>query len=128
MAEVTTYDVTATRRGRVWELRCPQLPTVWSETTRLDQAEDTVREAIAFVADIPEDSFTIQVHPVLPQSYSLEQTAAQTARETAARANTEAAQHSRAAARALAEAGLTVRDIGAVMGISHQRSAQLLDA
>ena len=128
MVEMTTYHVTATRRGRVWELRCSELPTMWSEAVRLDQVEDTVREAIAFVADVPEDSFGIEVQPILPDVYSLEEARARKAREVATRANSEAAQHSRAAARALADAGLTVRDIGTVMGISHQRSAQLLAA
>ncbi|MDR0783331.1 MAG: hypothetical protein LBE83_06190 [Propionibacteriaceae bacterium] len=125
---MTTYQVTATRRGRVWDLRCPELPTMWSEATRLDQVEDTVREAIAFVAAIPEDSFAIEVCPVLPEAYSLEEARAKRAREAASLANTQAAQHSRAAAHALADAGLAVRDIGRIMGVSHQRAHQLIAA
>jgi len=124
----TAYTVTATRRGRVWELRCPELPTMWSEATRLDQAEDTVREAIAFVADVPDDSFTVDVIPVLPVAYTVEESRAKTARDTAAAANADAARHSRAAARILADAGLTVRDIGVVLGVSHQRAHQLVTA
>ena len=125
---MNTYHVTATRQGRVWMLRCDELPTMFSESVRLDRAAEICREAIAFVADVPEDSFHIEVRPILPEAYDLEVARARRARELAASANAEAAEHSRAAARELAAAGLTTRDIGAVMGISHQRSAQLLAA
>jgi hypothetical protein len=47
-------------------------------------------------------------------------------REEAHRANREAAAESRAAARVLREAGLSVRDVGTVLGVSHQRAHQLL--
>ena len=123
---MTTYRVDATRRGRVWELRCPELPTMWSEATRLDQVEAVVREAIAFVADVPPDSFSIDVHPVLPDTFVVEAARSREARERATIANAEAARAARAAAHALADAGLTVRDIGTIMGVSHQRSAQLV--
>jgi len=120
------YHVTATREGRLWALRCEELPTVFSQAARLDQVEDVVREAIAFVADVPEDSVDIEVTPALPDAYADELRAADAQRAAAQEANSAAAAHSRAAARVLAEAGLSVRDIGAVMGVSHQRAAQLL--
>jgi len=128
MVEVTTYHVTARREGRWWALRCDELPGVFSQVARLDRAAREVREAIAFVAEVPLDSFEIEVAPVLPEAYTVESRKAEDARRLAAAANKEAAAHSRAAARALAEAGLTVRDIGAVIGVSHQRAAQLLVA
>ncbi len=125
---MTTYHVTATRHGKSWLLECDELPTIISHANRLDQAADTIREAIAFVADVPEDSFTIELNPVLPEVYSLAEARARIARETALAANSEAARESRIAARALADEGWTVRDIGTVMGVSHQRAAQLLAA
>ena len=82
----TTYHVTATRHGRVWELRCAELPTMWSDTIRLDQAEDTVREAIAFVADVPEDSLDIEVIPV-PDEFETELAEAARLRADSARAS-----------------------------------------
>ena len=123
-----TYHVTATRQGRGWELRCDELPTVFSFSTRLDQAEDTVREAIAFVAEVPEDSFTVEVSPELPPAFLEEKRLADHARELAATAKSEAALHSRAAAKALAGAGLPARDIGEILGVSYQRAHQLVSA
>jgi predicted RNase H-like HicB family nuclease len=128
MVAMTTYHVTARREGRWWALRCDELPGVFSQVARLDRAAEEVREAIAFVAEVPEDSFEIVVMPVLPEAYTVEAKLAEEARVMATRANSEAAAHARAAARALADAGLTVRDIGAVLGVSHQRAAQLLVA
>ena len=101
---------------------------MWSQANRLDQVEETVREAIAFVADVPEDSFAVEVTPVLPDAFIIEEARAKQARELAANANSEAAAHSRAAARALTSAGLSVRDVGTVLGVSHQRAHQLISA
>jgi hypothetical protein len=50
------------------------------------------------------------------------------ARSTAARAQETAARLTRQAARQLVEEGLTVRDAGVLLGVSHQRIAQLLQA
>ena len=128
MVEMTTYHVTATRRGRVWELRCAELPTMWSDAIRLDKAEGTVREAIAFVADVPQDSFDIEVIPVLPDEFDTEFAEAERLRAESALANTTAAEHARRAARVLAAQGLPLRDIGQIMGVSHQRAHQLVNA
>jgi hypothetical protein len=128
VARMTTYHVTAQWRGRRWDLRCDELPTVFSEVARLDRAAEEVREAIAFVADVDEASFDVVVRPALPEAYQTEAAAAEEARALAARANSDAAAHARAAARALADEGLTMREIGAVIGVSHQRVAQLLAA
>jgi len=49
-------------------------------------------------------------------------------RNEAARAQTRAAQEARTAARELAATGMTLRDIGAALGISHQRAQQLIKA
>jgi hypothetical protein len=50
-----------------WTLQCVELPGAISEVDELDQAADMIREAIAFVGDIPEDSFDIVVRR-LPSS------------------------------------------------------------
>ena len=121
-----TYHVTATRTGRWWALQCVEQPGALSQVSRLDQAADMIREAIAFVAEQDPASFDIEVQPTLPDAYTDEMAAAAERREVARTANAAAAEHARTAAGVLAEAGLTTRDIGAVMGVSHQRAAQLL--
>ncbi|MGX7758789.1 type II toxin-antitoxin system HicB family antitoxin [Streptomyces angustmyceticus] len=44
---MTAYRVTAHRTGDWWALEVPDLPGVFSQVTRLDQAEQAAREAIA---------------------------------------------------------------------------------
>lgn len=124
----TVYHVTATRVGRWWALECVEHPAATSQVTRLEKAQDMMREAIAFVADVPQDSFDVMVTPVLPDEYAVQAGAAERSRDAARAANTQAATHARCAAHVLSDAGLTVRDIGTVMGVSHQRAAQLLAA
>lgn len=54
------YTVTAQRSGRWWALQCVEVPEALSQVARLDQA-DQIREAIAWVADVPIDSVEIDV-------------------------------------------------------------------
>lgn len=117
--------VTAERGRRWWVLECAEAGAV-SQVKRLSQADAEMREALAHQLGLPEHAFEIDVVPTLPDAYVTQAAAAAEARRVAQEANARAARHARAAARALADAGLTVRDIGSVMGVSHQRAAQLL--
>jgi predicted RNase H-like HicB family nuclease len=58
---MTRYTVTAERSGQWWALQCVEVPGAVSQVRRLDQAEDMMREAIAWVAGVPEDSIEIDV-------------------------------------------------------------------
>lgn len=124
--EVTHYTATATRRQRYWFVQCDQHPEAMSTVTRLADAADHQREAIAWVTDTPEDTIDVDIRPALPDDVAGHLTAAQRHRDEAAQANTAAAHESRLAARSLSNAGLTLRDIGTVLGISYQRVQQLL--
>ncbi|MGL5248891.1 MAG: hypothetical protein ACRC8U_11910, partial [Brooklawnia sp.] len=84
------------------------------------------REAIAYQTGLSADEFDIEVVPALPDAYRQAADEADRLRADAARAQRASAESARAAARALHEAGLTLRDIGVVMGISYQRAAQLV--
>jgi hypothetical protein len=120
------YHVTATRSGRWWALQCQEVPGALSQVVRLDQAEEYMREAIAFVAQVPAEEVQIEVLPEVPTEFTKLLHESEVARTEARRANAEAASRSRAAAKVLSDAGLPLRDIGTIMGISHQRAAQLL--
>ena len=121
---IATVD--ARRDGRWWVLQCREVPGAISQVARLDQAADTIREAIAWVAQVPEEDVEITVVPSLPASAGEHVRAAQRLREEAAEANRQSAMESRAAALDLAGAGLGVRDVGQVLGVSFQRAQQLL--
>ncbi|WP_195393498.1 hypothetical protein [Actinomyces urogenitalis] len=121
-----TFTVTAERgRGDWWVLEAPEVGAV-SQVRRLDQAEEEMREAIAYLASLPQDEVAVDLVPVLPEAYTSAAAEAEELRRAAAEATRAAAEASRAAARSLREAGLTLRDVGTVMGVSHQRAAQLV--
>lgn len=120
-----TVVVTAQRGVTAWVLECAEAGAV-SQCRRLSQADAEMREAIAYQLDLAPDEFEIRVDIELPEdSLALVARVAEL-RQQAAAATAAATEAQRAAARALADQHLSVRDIGAVMGLSYQRAAQLL--
>jgi ribosome maturation factor RimP len=55
------YDVTAEPHGPYWLMRVRGGPEVMTKATRLDDAEEAVREVIAVVDDIERDAFEIDL-------------------------------------------------------------------
>lgn len=120
-----TFTVTAERgRGPWWVTECAEVGAV-SQVRRIDQAADDIREAIAWLSGLPEDGFDIEVTPVLPDAFWEAMRGAEDQRDVAAAANRAAAELNQRAARVLRDEGLTLRDVGHLMGVSHQRAAQL---
>lgn len=126
MSDHKTYTARCVRSDGWWAISVAELPGVHTQARRLDQAEVMVREAIALMLDVPEDSFEVTLAPELPAG--LAETLADVGRRKAeADAAQQAARHAAlVAARALVAAGLTVRDAGRLLGVSYQRVAQLL--
>lgn len=121
------YRVEAVRSGDWWAITVPDLRGVFSQAKRLNRVEATAREAIAMMLDIGESEvgpIDVQVQPPdevvglldeLHHSVSV----AEEASAAATRARREAA-------KLLSDAGLPMRDIGQLLGISHQRVSQIL--
>ena len=124
-----THEFTSTARkdGRWWVVQCEQHPGAISQVARLDQAQEHQREAIAFVANLPQETITVTVRVILDPAIILEMEAADKLREEAESAAELSATRRRHAALAMKAAGLTVRDIGTVLHVSHQRAHQLLN-
>ncbi|MGH3928722.1 MAG: hypothetical protein ACRDTF_01945 [Pseudonocardiaceae bacterium] len=127
MDQVTyRYTATARRIEGWWMVQCDQCPGALSQVCSLAKAPDEHREAIAFVSGLPADQIEVDVRAVLAPELTAELEAAEGMVQQA-RADIEVAgQKRREVARKLAEDGLTVRDIGAVFGVSYQRAHQLL--
>lgn len=126
MVAMMTYEVEAERSGRWWAARVPALPGVHTQARRLDQVADMAREAIALLLDVDESAVDVTVTPTLSEHTreALERSAAaRRDREVAAAAERKAL---REAARALTDEGLTLRDAGWILGLTHQRVDQLL--
>ena len=122
------FTSTARKDGRWWVVQCDQHPGAISQVARLDQAQEHQREAIAFVVDLPQETISVTVRAVLDPAITLEMEEADRLRHQAESAAELSAVRRRHAALAMKAAGLTVRDIGTVLHVSHQRAHQLLNS
>lgn len=125
MTERKTYRASAERDGAWWVLRVPEIGSV-TQARRLDQAEAMVRDLVHVMTDEPPDSFDVEVWPYLEAQTAEVVVRAAAAAGRARVKQLEASITQREAAAALDRAGLTVRDIGRILGLSYQRVAQLL--
>lgn len=120
-----TYRATVHRVGDWWAIDIADLPFGHTQAKRLDQAEAMARDLIAGLTDAPEDSFQVQLLTLTPSTLSDVVSEATVARSAAARAEEDAHVATKCAVDAMTSAGLTVRDIGALLGITFQRVQQI---
>lgn len=128
MAMKPTYTVEVRRSGRWWAIEVPELRGVFSQARRLADVEPMARDAIAAVLDVPPRSFRVQVRPVLGERLEGLVRDARESRAAAQEAQVEALDRSARAFRSLQKAGIPLRDAGELLGVSHQRAAQLVAA
>lgn len=125
-AERTRYRVTAERDGRFWFLRVAELPGVFTQVRRLEQAPEMIRDAIALMLDVPADTFDVDVEPALDPELAALLASTQRMREAAAHlvqgSNTRLANTVHAL---VDQQQLTMRDAAALLDLSFQRVAQL---
>jgi predicted RNase H-like HicB family nuclease len=116
----------AERSGGWWAVHVPEVPGVFTQARRLDQVPAVVADAIAALLDLIPADVTVELQPVLAPAVRERLSEARTARMQADELAAAAAENLRGVARALADDGLPERDIGAILGVSHQRAHQLL--
>ena len=128
MSTVAIYTAKVSREGKWWIIRVPDLDAI-TQARRFAEVEDMTRSLIAVTLDTDpaEIELRLDVDHIedLDVTQRLEQLRAE--RAAAADLHSSVAAHTRAFAREMAARGLTVRDIGAVLGVSFQRAQQLLD-
>lgn len=124
---MTCYDVVAERDGAFWLVSVPAVKRM-TQARSVREIEPMARDLIALMCNVRPDSFEVKVELRLPASVSEHLTEARRLRDLASSSNTRAAHESRAAAKELRAAGLTIRDVGEVLGVSQQRAHQLLGA
>ncbi len=124
---MNTYEVDVERGERFWLVHVPAIGHS-TQARSLREVETMARDLISVMHDGPIDLDQIQleVRLHLPDSVRKHIARAAELREQEAHVRQEAAKAARAAVRELADQGLTMRDIGAAMGISHQRAEQLV--
>lgn len=125
MVAVNTYRVTARRVGEWWALEVPDLPGVFSQAKRLDQADEAAREAIALMLDVEPEEVAVEVAPALPREAQDVLAAVKVAQEEARKAADREREAMQRAAAVLTKQ-LSQRDAGRFLGVSFQRVHQLL--
>lgn len=119
------YIVKARRDGRFWSLEVPEIGRT-TQARNIDEAGEMAADLISIMTGVDRNDFAIYIQFQLPlEAHELIDSAA-VQRELASRANAAAAASVRRAALALFEAEITVRDIGKILGMSHQRAHQLV--
>lgn len=125
---MTTYMVTATRDGAWWSLVAENVDgrEVASQSRRLDQAEAVIREAIALVLDVDEDTIGVEVVPVLDEAaVSGETFELLELRQALADLSARSRRLTPKAVAELRAAGLTVRDVAELLGLTPSRVSQI---
>lgn len=125
MTSQKTWDVNVQRDGKFWLIRVPGLAG-GTQARTLAEVDEMSRDFIVGMTDAPESSFDIQVDIELPPEVVEHLAASERLREQAAAARSQSAEEARIAARLLKTSGLTVREIGRALKISHQRAQQLV--
>jgi predicted RNase H-like HicB family nuclease len=123
----TTYTATCQRSQGWWAIRIPEVRGAFSQARRLHEVERMVRDVVALALEVPADSFDVRVDVTLsePSQHVLDRALelrheAQMAAASAARATIEAVRSM------IDRDGLTIREAGQLLGLSHQRVAQLM--
>lgn len=121
---MTTYEVKAERDGNYWFVTVPAIGRA-TQARHVREIDMMARDLIESMTGEPPESFDLTVTIELPDTVTEALQAAKDLRAQAAALQTDAATCHRQAVRELKTAGLALRDIGALLGISHQRVFQL---
>jgi predicted RNase H-like HicB family nuclease len=119
------YTARAVRSGKWWAVTIDGVKGAHSQAKRLDQVESNAREVIALMTDQEADSFDVQVIHELPTEW-------RNVLEHYLKLSDEASERQQRLSEAqdvtvaqLIDSGLSMRDVGSLMGISFQRVAQV---
>lgn len=121
-----TFTCTANRGDKGWLVRCDQHSAMCCRVRLLAQAADEMRMILTAQLGLVPEAVAVEIIPTLPTHVRHHMDRAEQLRHTAVWANNAAAIETRAAARGLAQAGLSLRDIGTIFGVSFQRAHQLV--
>lgn len=122
------YDVNVTRDGKWWMIEVPAIDGL-TQARRVSEVEDQARSLIATMLDVPLSKVELgRVSLDIPGAGDVSAAVAEMSHQKAIAAEAEemAAKMMRDAAWALVGAEVPLRDVGSILGVSHQRVAQIL--
>jgi len=118
-------NVTIEREGKYWLVFIDGSAGL-TQARRFSEIQTMAREYVSLVEGTQVENVTIDTITVRGVSEALAQAAAD--RQMASALEAAAAQRIRAVARKLRSESVPLSDIGQILGVSHQRAAQLLQA
>lgn len=123
-----SYTATVRREGKWWMVHVPEIDGI-TQARRLSEAEPMARELIAATLDLSLDRVAVDV--TLEPMHGLEDLPARMAniasnRRKALELERQATHEAAELAKALVDLDIPLRDVGTVMGVSHQRAHQLV--
>ena len=123
------FHANAYLEGNWWMVEIPEVNGL-TQARRLNEVTQMAREFIAATAGISLDSFELEMTIQRVHDLDIADRVARIQSEKAQALELErrATEEAQALARQLSEANLTVREIGVILGVSHQRAHQLLSA
>ncbi len=124
---MTRYRVEVTRDGKWWMVAIPELDR-FTQARRLEEAPRMARDYIAIVLDVPIAEVDVDLAVIDVDGVDVVEAVAKLDAEKAEvdAARERVANDTRSLAKALAGKKVPVRDIGAILGVSHQRAHQLV--
>ncbi|MFD4443441.1 hypothetical protein ACFWPK_27060 [Nocardia sp. NPDC058519] len=120
------YTARAERDGRFWLVHVLEIDQ-WTQARNLREVELMARDLIVTMLDVKPDSFAVAVEVELPEAVRAEWEESKRLLTKVDEIKASAAAAAQRAARKLADEGLTLREIGQVLGVSFQRAGQLLN-
>jgi hypothetical protein len=108
-----------------WVVTVSELSGAVTQSRRLDQVPRDVAEVVRLLTGEPPGDYELDVEAHFPGPAGEQATKAAALRSESDRLSHEAKEVAASAVAALRAAGLTYRDIGALVGVSHQRAQQL---
>lgn len=122
---MTTFTARATRdNDRYWLVHIPELGH-YTQARNVSEIETMARDLVATLRGVDPGSIQLEVDIQLPGNAQEHLARVETLRAEEAEARRAAAVEARAAAAELKQAGLSLRDIGKLLGVSFQRASQL---
>jgi DNA-directed RNA polymerase specialized sigma subunit len=121
---MTRYDVTARHWKHGWELHIDAVGV--TQSRNLAEAQTVVRDYVESLTGADASDAVVVIRTEVGDGLDEEARAAREAVAAADKATRDAAARSRKVARDLRQAGLSGRDIAAVLQVSAQRVSQLL--
>ncbi|MFJ3319374.1 hypothetical protein [Curtobacterium sp. NPDC086286] len=122
----TLHTAQAYRDGNYWLIDIDG--KLRTQAARVKDIERVTRDWLSNDTNIPAKDVSVAIVITVPETAQAHLDQARELREAAADAQAKAQRESAAAAAVLRAENMTIREIGSVLGVSHQRAQQLVES